>query len=184
VSAWAGWEVQFLKAAGLPETVSNEAFLNQWNVEDNTNCRNNPVDISRNVSGSTACAALPNGKQARNYTSHAQAASAFSAQLKSGSYPDLLAALRSGEPYKVSDPAKVAQDLGRWGSGVFQQVYAGAVTTPPNPPQQTLVAPRAHGGWNDLRRSVNHKMPRALANAGNLTRQALRATSQGRKVKL
>ena len=55
------------------------------------------------------------------------------------------------------------------------------------PPPSTggnLTAPRAHGGWQDLRRSINHKLPRSLNRAGSLTRAALRATSGGRRVKL
>lgn len=184
MSAWAGWEAEFLKAAGLPTTTSNEAFLNQWNTYDNTNCRNNPVDISRNVSGSTACADLPNGRKARNYTSHAQAASAFTAQLKSGNYPHLLAALRSGQPYAVANPSLVAQDLGKWGSGIFQQEYVASATVPGSGGGSNLNAPRAHGGWRDLRKSVNRNMPHALNRAGSLTRQALRTAAHGRRVKL
>jgi hypothetical protein len=184
MSAWSGWEAEFLKAAGLPLTTSNEAFLNQWNTYDNTNCRNNPIDLSRQTAGSTACADLPNGKKARNYLSHAQAASTFSAQLKSGGYPNLLAALRSGQPYAVANPSKVAQDLGKWGSGIFQQAYVGAASTPPPSPGGNLNAPRAHGGWRDLRRSINRNMPRSLNRAHNLTQQALRATSHGRRVKM
>ena len=184
MAAWAGWEAEFLKAAGLPLTTSNEAFLNQWNTYDNTNCRNNPIDLSRRMPGSTSCAGLPSGRQARNYTSHAQAASAFAAQLKSGAFPNLLAALRSGQPYEVKDPAKVAQDLGKWGSGIFQQAYMNSVTTTSSGGGSSPNAPRAHGGWQDLRHSINRKMPRALNGAASLNQAALRAVSRGHKVKL
>lgn len=184
MGVWSGWQADLLNRAGLPRTSFNLAFLSAWHTYDNTNCRDNPIDISRNVSGSSACAALPNGRQARNYTSPAQAASAFNAQLKSGQYPHLLAALRSGQPYAVSNPAQVAQDLGKWGSGIFQQEYVNSVQTPPPAPGSNVRAPRAHNGWRDLRKSVNRTMPHALNRAGTLTRQALRATSHGRKVKL
>ena len=184
MSVWSGWPADLLKRAGLPTTTSNLAFLSAWHTYDNTNCRNNPIDLSRNVAGSSPCGALPTGRQARNYTSPAQAASAFNAQLKSGAYPHLLAALRSGQPYAVANPSLVAQDLGKWGSGIFQQEYMNSVATPPPVPGSNVNAPRAHGGWRDLRRSVNRTMPHSLNQAGRLTRLALRATSHGRKVRL
>ncbi len=60
--------------------------------------------------------------------------------------------------------------------------YAGK--TAPGPPGGSGSGqPHVHKGWHDIRRSVNTNMPHALARAQHLTRQALRATSHGGKVK-
>lgn len=60
--------------------------------------------------------------------------------------------------------------------------YAG--TTAPAPPGGGGPnEPHVHKGWADLRRSINHRMPIALTKARSLTRQALRATSHGGKVR-
>jgi len=48
--------------------------------------------------------------------------------------------------------------------------------------KQAVSAPRAHKGWHDVRRSVNHNWPRALAASERQTRAALRSLGRGRKV--
>lgn len=60
--------------------------------------------------------------------------------------------------------------------------YTG--TKPPRPPGSGDASePHVHKGWHDVRRSVNTRMPHSLAKVSHLTRQALRATSKGGRVR-
>ena len=45
-------------------------------------------------------------------------------------------------------------------------------------------APRAHSGWNDLRRTLNRDMPKALRTSEANTAAALRSLSRARRVRL
>ena len=187
MGSWTGWQAQLLTAANLLHTAGNGKFMGDWHAHSNTDCRNNPVDISRVTGSSTRCAPLPGTtRHAQNYSSHANAASAFNHELHSGNFPHLLAALESGDPYKVSDPNAVASDLSKWGSGVFAAVYHNEVVAAQGGGGGGAGGKQtgAHSGWNDLRHSINHNLPRALAASERNTRIALRAVSRARKVRL
>ena len=53
----------------------------------------------------------------------------------------------------------------------------------PQPPGGATSA-RAHGGWHDVRVSVNKHMPAALRSSHHNTQAALRSLSRARKVRL
>jgi hypothetical protein len=55
---------------------------------------------------------------------------------------------------------------------------------PPGPIGTSLAAPRAHKGWADMRRSVNHGWPAALRASDHQIRAALRSLGRAHKVKL
>lgn len=57
--------------------------------------------------------------------------------------------------------------------------YNGPVASSGN----AVKAARAHGGWADLRHSLNHDWPRAMRAAERNQRAALRSLSHSRKVK-
>ena len=78
-----------------------------------------------------------------------------------------------GHIYKITSPVQVSG-----GREVFRD--AGKVPPPPSPPK----AARAHGGWHDVRRSVNQRMPAALRQSQHSMEAALRELSRGRKVRL
>lgn len=184
MSVWAGWQKQLLAVATLPDTQDNRDFLTDWHSHAETNCRNNPVDISRPISGSTRCKGLSLvGQFAQNYASHDQAAGQFRAQLRSGQYPHLLAALMTGHPYNVSDKVavQVDQDLGHWGSVTFDNYYANQTFASGS---GGIRAPHLLKGWHDLRRSTNQHMPKSLRRSQRNINQAMRALSRGRKVKM
>jgi hypothetical protein len=48
----------------------------------------------------------------------------------------------------------------------------------------SIAAPRAHKGWHDMRRSVNHRWPHALAASDRQIRAALRSLGKAHKVRL
>jgi hypothetical protein len=52
------------------------------------------------------------------------------------------------------------------------------------PPAPAVKAARAHGGYADVQRSINHHMPRSLRNAHHLNREALRSLHRASKVRL
>lgn len=183
MGTWTGWREQLLAAAGVTKSADNLTFLSDWHKYANTDCRDNPVDISLNISGASPCKLTSNPQhRARNYASPDQAAGQFAAQLNSGTYPHLLAALQSGSPYDPTGSDQVGHDLGVWGSAKFGAHYAAEVNAKIG--SGSITAARAHHGWSDLQHSINHNMPTSLRNAERNTRVALRSLSKGRKVRL
>jgi hypothetical protein len=61
-------------------------------------------------------------------------------------------------------------------------LFRAKVPTPPTT-TTTISAPRAHGGWSDLQRSMNTKWPKSLNHSGRLTRASLRSLQRMHKVK-
>lgn len=124
MATWTGWQSQLLGAAGLPTGSNNHTFLTEWSTNANRYaCANNPVDISHSVAGSSNCGQLPSSKIAQRFGSHGAAARAFTAQINSGDYTHLHAALKADDPYAASRANGVALDLERWGSTKWQAVY-------------------------------------------------------------
>lgn len=69
----------------------------------------------------------------------------------------------------------------RNGEVVFE--YAGKKQ--PGPPDASGVkAARAHGGWSDVRKSVNRNMPRSLSRSQRHTRAALQALHRAHRVRI
>lgn len=186
MATWAGWEAQFLNAAGLIVTPPNMALLNQWSQNAHTSCRNNPIDLSHNLVGSTQCGALPGiFPHARNYTSHAQAATAFADEVRSSFAAKLYQALNSGNPYQVSFYNDVASVFVSWGSDKMLNVYLTTATGPagnPNPPGSKKAD--LLDGWHSLRRSLNRNWRPALHAAERDLHTALRSLSRSHKVRL
>lgn len=184
MATWSGWIQQFLAAANLPDTGGNNTFLGDWNSSADSNCRNNPLDLSHKTGASTNCKALTGSRTAQNYTSHTQAATSFDAQLHSGNFPHLLGALASGSPYGVSDQQGVMADLVRWGSEKFAYELTQNFGPPHGGPGGGIVDADALKGWQDIRHSVNRNMPAALRHSDRQMVRALHALGRARKVKL
>jgi hypothetical protein len=64
------------------------------------------------------------------------------------------------------------------GALIFE--FAGKPPGPGGP----IKAPKAHGGWSDVRKSVNHRMPKSLRHSQRKTRAALRSLQRARRVRL
>lgn len=183
MGAWSGFQTDLLKAAGIGTSTGQQQFMFDWNFAASSDCADNPVDISRNVRGSTSCKRLTPSRVARNYSSQAQAEAAFAGQIKSGNYPHLLAALKTDNPYAYSDPAGVEADLKAWGSP-DQAAYYAKNATGGGTTSSSGRAPRAHSGWASMQHSLNdHWRPTLNRSARNVD-AALRSLGHGRKVRL
>ena len=188
MATWTGWEAQLIKALGVQDTREVGYLIRIWSSNTQTPCRSNPLAASWKIAGSGACQNLPGGNHAQNYPSHAEGIRATVAQLKSGSYPHLWAAIESGNPYNVKDPQAVDDDLKKWGAPgagvaylleVEQGTFGSQVTG-----AQPVKAAKLHAGYADVRRSVNHNMPTALNNSRSYMKAGLRSVRRARKVRI
>lgn len=185
MATWSGWAAQFLSAASLPNTPGNLRWLDDWSTNSISDCRNNPVDVSRVQGNSTNCKRLTSSRTAQNYTSHAQAATAFNHQLHSGNFPHLLAAMQSGDYPSPSKLGDILIELQRWGSLNFvawlEKTFGiapggGGIGSGPT-------APHALKGWNDLRKTVNRGLPSMLRTVGKLNAETSRSLGRRRRVR-
>lgn len=187
MATWSGWQADLLNAASIHNTTGNRVFLSQWNANANSNCGNNPVDISRAVSGSSDCHTLPGGRVAQKYGSHSSAANAFSDQLNLSNnpgFPHLARAFQSGNP--LSDTAKVQtflDDLTRWGSAEFVS-YLEYQLSISGSSGGSIRAPHALSGWHAIQHSVNVNMREALRSSERQRIRALQSLSRARKVRI
>jgi hypothetical protein len=174
-----------LTAAKLKNTPATRAFLTDWHANVIANCRNNPVEISHTARGATHCTWLTPVRDAKNYTSPAQASTAFAAQLRGGAFPALLAALESAVPLDPPNPDAVLANLRKWGSVGFSAWLEAEIKKrhpPGQPPPAPLSLPHVHKGWAALRKSVNVRLPHSLHQAERLRKQALRTAGNGGRV--
>jgi len=183
MASWDGWAEAFLASASLPATTNTVAFMEDWAIHaDSPGCANNPIDNQRPEAGSTNCGPVREfGRRSQAYVSHAQSRTAFAERIATGDFPHLAEALQSGDPYSVDDWQLVVKNIGDWGSTKFANVYlaqrsagAGAGVTPA----------RVHGGWADLRHTLNHTMPASLKTTRHSLGAALRELHRASKVKL
>lgn len=153
-------------------------FMADWNFAASSDCRNNPVDISHAMGGATNCKRLTSSRQAKNYTSHAQAATAFSRELHSGSFPDLLKALATSNPYSYSNPDGVVADLKLWGSPKQAAYYAkfatGGSGGGSGGGSSSVDAPKGHKGFRDFQTALAHTLPTATRRSRIIRERALR----------
>ena len=178
MSTWIGWRNELLKAAGVPLTTAARDFIYQWNKHAQSDCHNNPLDISHTVRGATACQRLTPTRTAQNYTSHKQAADAFAAELHSGNFRHLAAAITATDPYKVADTIGVIRDIERWGSVKFAQYYGTKAPPPPGPgpgpPPKGGTLPKGHHGYHDLQVALARTLPTNLRRSKIIRQRVLR----------
>ena len=183
---WSGWQNQFLNAAGILVTPPNRQFLTQWASHAPGSCRNNPIDLTHSVSGSTRCGNTVGGfGRSQNYRTHANAAHAFQLQIDTDWVHPLKAALNSGNPFQIDNKGPVVAVLNRWASPSFATWYANANSdgTGGGGGAGGGDGPGAHKGWVHLRRSVNSKMPKSLHASERNIHAALRSLGHAHKVK-
>lgn len=185
MATWSGWQTEFLTAAQVQNTADNRRFLSEWASNANTNCKNNPVDLTASVAKSTNCHSLPSiTAKAQNYTSHGNAAHAFYVQTHRSGQTALLAALKSGNPYTVDNTGNVAQDLSSWGSQTFAQIYFAETAGQRGGGGGTdNYAPHTTKAWGDLRHQVNQTMPTTLRRVGRLQTATSTALRRHRRVR-
>jgi hypothetical protein len=157
-------------------------FMDDWNFAAESDCANNPVDISRPETGSTDCHDLTSTRKAQKYTTHALASAGFAGQLQSGNFPHLHAALNTSNPYAYPKPAEVTAELKTWGSPKQASYYASNATGGSSTTDGGIAAPQTHKGYHDVRKSLNSHWGPALRDANHYMDAALRSLGRGRKV--
>lgn len=179
------WVIAFLNEPNALNTPPNQLFLERWDTYAPGTCRNNHIDLTQAVSGSTRCGDTvgPFGRS-QNYPTVADAARAFNIQLGASWVKPLRDAINSGNPFQIADKAPVVAVLNRWGSTTFASWYATATA-------QGGTGGGGGGGakadllrgWHTIQTALNHDWHRDL-NAGERSlRLALRSLGGSRKVK-
>lgn len=184
---WSGWIIEFLNRANILNTPPLQTFMSEWAKHDANPCKNAPIVLSAFVTGATRCGAtVTDYGYTYKYPSHAAAAHAFQIQIHNTRAKDLLDVLNSGNPFQVPDRSGAVAVLKHWGSPAFASWYLNANSdgTTGGGSGGGHKGARAHGGWNDLRRSVNKHMPQALRHSERNVHAALRSLSRGSKVRL
>lgn len=188
MSTWSGWVDEFLTAARIINTPPNQRFMSEWASHANSpNCRRNPVDLHYGMGSSTNCV-KPAGRDfwTQNYATHGDAAAAFAHQVNSTRFGAILDTLGSGNPFQDPGYKQVVAALNDWSSSLFAQWYLDQVQSSSGGGGggSSTSAPHTHTGWHDLRRTVNRKLPHAIAQQVRLQRAALRSLGRGHKVRL
>lgn len=189
---WSGWQNQFLNRAGIIETPPNRTFLDEWAKHAPGSCKNNPVDLTTSVSGSTRCGDTVGGfGRSQNYGTHTQAAHAFSIQIHTSWVKPLRDAMNSGNPFQIGDRSQVVAVLNRWASPSFADWYAtanndgtGGGSGGGGGGGGGADSASAHKGWHQLRTTVNHKLPGHVSASHKMTQAALRKLSHIRRVRV
>ena len=183
---WNGWIIQFLNGANILNTPPNQTFMSEWANHAPGTCKNNPVDLSKAVSGSTRCGDTVAGfGRTQNYPTHAAASNAFGLSIDSQLAAPIKAALNTGNPFQIQNRDPVVAALKAWGSPTFANWYQNATAqgTTGGSGGSSGRAPHFHSGYRDLQHTWEHNLPNSLRKSGKLTDAALRSLSHGRKVK-
>jgi hypothetical protein len=187
MSAWSGWESDVLRAGGWSVTPENVRFLSTWHTYEQSACGNNPLNTTLQTSASTTC----NSAGVQSYPSPAAGASATVLTLKGPFYPNIVAALDTGDPFTYPGSAAVAEEIRTWGTPNFaawflQQTTGSSTGSQPGatlPSSPEAKAASALSGWADLRNSVNRHLPTQLHRAQFVRRQTLRALAARRRLR-
>ncbi len=134
MAAWSGWAGDVLDALAFDKSAPNLKFLNDWQKFEGSRCRDNPLNTKQSYTGAVNC--LPNGVKA--YPSTKAGTAATKITLQNGNYPDILAALKSGDPYTYAQPQKVAEQITKWGTPRYAEEYILAAGAPAGVPGATI----------------------------------------------
>lgn len=182
MGTYTNWKHDLLSSDRMPDTTANLRFMGEFHTNSESDCALNPIDLTHHVTGESSNCKQTGyvGRYYQRYTDRIWTRTAFYAQMTSGDYPHLRAALRSGNPYTVSDYLDVSKDIGKWSSGPFSSVYLGEMQS--GGPIPTLKAPQALAGWKDVQHSVNRGMPAALKASEHMRNAAWRHVRRAGKL--
>lgn len=126
MATWQGWEQQLLNAIGAPVTSENVSFLDKWANAEGGSAAYNPMNTTQPEPGATNY----NSVGVKEFGNAAQGIDATAKTLTNGYYPDILAGLKSGDPFAhITDSFKKELDI--WGTG---SGFLGATGSPaPSP---------------------------------------------------
>ncbi len=128
----AGWEQKVLTLIGAQSSAANIAFLDTWHqYELNSGTFNFLSTKQPEPGGSPITSGVSAGTGVYTYPSLDVGVAATAQTLQNGNYPDLLAALKSGNP--TATPGVLA-NLKTWGSGTFASFLSGGGTPQGNDP--------------------------------------------------
>jgi hypothetical protein len=175
VGAWPYWYRDVLKGLSAPDTAKNELFLNVWHTYEESSCSYNPLNTTQRETGSTTC----NSAGVQSYPTPAVGTKATVATLENGRYPDIVAALRSGNPFTYAKAQAVAAEIRTWRTANFATWYltqgptaqTGPLTQSPPPLGTTHQVTDA---WAALMREMGKHTPGRLASAKRARERMLR----------
>lgn len=115
------WANDLLRAAQLPVTPQNVQFIAHWLPLENTRALHNPMASTWPVPGSTP---LPgNSAGVQNYATYEDGVRATALTLNTppgrgiAYYPNIVAGLRSGNPWPLHDRGAMRNELKLWSGG-------------------------------------------------------------------
>jgi hypothetical protein len=104
-----------LQREGWPVTQSNVQWLVDLMTREGSSAANNPMDSTKTTSDSWA---LPgNTANVQQYPTFDEGVNAALATIKNGNYPNIIAALQSGDALSWDRSGRLARDLHTWSAG-------------------------------------------------------------------
>ena len=170
-----GWVASLLSDLGEPDTTANRLFLEEWQSNEHTTCKSNPLSATVTLPGSTRCKELSHGEYARAYHTHADGLAATVQQLGEDAYKPILDALNSGDPFGYSDWQLVEGALGTWGAHTFATAYGKAGAAGQETVKQILAsdAGRSLHAYSGFSTALAHTLPKSLYRARRKTTATL-----------
>ncbi len=167
-----------LDALGFDKSTPNLQFLNDWQKFEGSSCRDNPLNTKQSYTGAVNC--LPNGVKA--YPSTKAGTAATKITLQNGNYPDIIAALKTGDPYTYAQPDKVAAQITKWGTPRYAAEYLLTAGSPGGVPAATVTTTgdvvSLEKAWHNLIHMIGTRSP-ARARQGLSAIQATRNLMKG-----
>ena len=190
---WQGWEQEVLAKGGWQATSENVLFLQEWGAHEQSKCFANPLSTTQKYGNSTNCVQTsPGGPWVQAYQSTVDGAKATVQTLNLPYYPNIRAALASGDPFTWPGTEAVAQDLRTWGSDTFATFYlqqaSGIATAAGGGGNVQFNLPigartgHALSGYASLRHQLAHTFPTALFQSRHTGQATLRLLARRSKV--
>lgn len=115
------WATAQLEYMGMPVTASNIQFLVSWAAMEGGNWENtayyNPLNTTLNMPGDSSM----NSVGVKAYTSWQQGVQATADTIQGG-YPEIVAALQSGNAWQADQSGALAGDLSKWSGGGYSSI--------------------------------------------------------------
>jgi hypothetical protein len=118
-----------LNGLGAPVTQSNLDFIERWITREGGGGDNNPLNTTQQMSGSTLLSGNTAGVQ--NYSNLDVGVQATVKTLTNDFYPNIVAALRSGNAEQADAAGQLSHDLSTWSGGGYTTL-TGVAARPTN----------------------------------------------------
>ncbi len=166
MQVWPYWYRDVLSGIAAPDNDHTELFLNVWQTYEQSGAQNNPLNTTEPWPGATTF----NSAGVKNYPTPSAGTGATVDTLENGSYPNILAALHSGNPFTYRNQQAVADQITVWGTPSFAAwylKYGGTAQSGPlsTPAQANLPTNSMTRAWAQLMRTLAVDAPRQLREA-------------------